>query len=249
MGKAKDGKKDRKVKTSPRYNDPDDEIPFVIDEDEVVDSVDFDDEYPHRKKFRKISSDSKIVSNGRFGIAYGSGAMNNKDFYGLNSLTLSLEGFAGEKTRLDLKAGFSFAPIQQTSDLNESLSDGVVLLFAGFQYNRFTTPRYTFMGQYFFGGMNLALMVWSYKNPIFADEYDDYGNVIYTEKITSDALVGYDFHAGLGWNLAQTKIVNFGLELDLGITFWSWTTKEGFDNDVFESFRYAKINFMAKIRP
>ena len=248
VGKAKDGEKDRKVKTSPRYNDPGDED-SEIDEEIVIDSVGNDNDNLHHRKYYKYTSDSKTVSDGRFGLAYGSGAMINRDFYGLNSFSFSLEGFSGIKTRLDLKAGFGYAPIQQTSKLNESLSDGVVQLFAGFQYNSFTTPQYTFMGQYFFGGFNLVLMIWNYRNPVLADVYDEYGNVLYTESITSDALVGFDLHGGLGWNVAQTKTVNLGIELDLGVTLWSWTTKEGFDNDVFESFKYAKLNFMVKIKP
>ena len=87
-------------------------------------------------------------------------------------------------------------------------------------------------------------MFWEYKNPILADVYDEFDNVIDTEKIYMDDLGGIELYGGLGLNLVQTRGFQFGVELSPGVIFWWFETVEGFDNDVFDPFLYTKLTMV-----
>jgi len=178
-------------------------------------------------------------------LSYGQGSLKSNDFYGYSDISVAFEAFNEEQSpmnRIDLVVGGSYAPLQETSKLRKSLDGGVTLLHAGIRYNLYTTPRYTFMGNYLFAGGHLNWMFWEYNHPVDATDYDGW------TKVTSDALVGLDLQIGTGWNLAQTNGFATGIECTPGLIVWSPETDRKFHNDIFSTFYYLRLSYMMHVR-
>jgi hypothetical protein len=236
----------RKVDTQPDPDDEDDEPDYVIGVVSepaalvATDSLSVD----------SLSVDSATVIQGRnpnwFTLAGGTGLLREDDFYGLNHINLALGSYPAERHYVELIAGFSWAPVQETSLLNESLDGGVYLLQLGLGYKYYTTPPHTFMGFYLCGGLGYTYMRWSYKNPFEAMAYDEYGDALGMETISSDGLSGFEIYVGLGLNVVQTDGFQLGGEVLPGLIAWGGETSEGFDNDVFDTFYYTKLKFFIR---
>ena len=76
--------------------------------------------------------------------------------------------------------------------------------------------------------------------------YDEYGNALGMETISSDGLSGFEIYAGLGLNVVQTDGFQLGAEALPGLIAWGGETSEGFDNDVFHTFYYTKLKFFLR---
>lgn len=231
----------RKVDTQPDPEYEDDEPEYVVgvvSEPAALAAAD------------SLSVDSAIVIQGRklnwFTLAGGTGLLKEDDFFGLNHFNLAIGTYLEERHYLELAAGISWAPVQETSLLSESLDGGVTLLQLGLGYKYYTTPRHTFMGLYLCAGLGYTYMRWSYKNPFEAMTYDEYGNALGMETISSDGLSGFEIYAGLGLNFVQTEEFQLGAEALPGLIAWGGETSEGFDNDVFDTFYYTKLKFFLR---
>ena len=186
-----------------------------------------------------------------FSLSYGQGSLKSSDFYGYSDISIALEAFEDQKSpmnRVDLVAGGSHAPVQETSKLRRSLDGGVTLLHVGIRYNLYTTPRYTFMGNYVFAGAHINWLFWDYKNPVRATEFDSRGNPVGSSLVDSDDLAGLDLQVGAGWNIAQSHNFAAGIECTPGIILWSPETDKKFHNDVFDTFVYLRLSYMMHIR-
>jgi hypothetical protein len=179
-------------------------------------------------------------------LAGGTGVMKSSDFYGLNHVTIALGTFPAGRHYIELLAGVSWAPVQETSTLSESLDGGISMVHLGLGYQYHTSPKHTFMSLYICAGLSYTYMWWSYKNPFEAMEYDEYGNPIGMETISSDGLSGFEIYIGLGANLVQTENFNLGAEVLPGLIAWLGETSEGFDNDVFDTFTYTRFKFFVR---
>ena len=236
----------RKVDTQPDPEDEDDEPEYVVGVVSepaalaAADSLSVD----------SLSVDSATVIQGRklnwFTLAGGTGLLKEDDFFGLNHFNLAIGTYPEERHYLELAAGVSWAPVQETSLLSESLDSGVILLQLGLGYKYYTTPRHTFMGLYLCAGLGYTYMRWSYKNPFEAMTYDEYGDALGMETISSDGLSGFEIYAGLGLNVVQTDGFQLGAEALPGLIAWGGETSEGFDNDVFHTFYYTKLKFFLR---
>ncbi len=231
----------RKVDTQPDPEDEDDEPEYVVgvvSEPAALAAAD------------SLSVDSATVIQGRklnwFTLAGGTGLLKEDDFFGLNHFNLAIGAYLEEKHYLELAAGVSWAPVQETSLLSESLDGGVILLQLGLGYKYYTTPRHTFMGLYLCAGLGYTYMRWSYKNPFEAMAYNEYGDALGMETISSDGLSGFELYAGLGLNVVQTDGFQLGAEALPGLIAWGGETSEGFDNDVFHTFYYTKLKFFLR---
>jgi len=142
---------------------------------------------------------------------------------------------------MEFNGGCAWAPIQHTSVLKQSLDGGITLLNLGLIYRWFSTPEHTFLGQYFTLGLKYNYMIW-------ADTYDDWGNVTGTEKITYDRLSGFEFFSGIGFHILQVEEIQIGGEFSPGVIFWFGETSEGFENDVFSTFWYVKFKVLVNFR-
>jgi hypothetical protein len=238
---------ERRVDTQPDPDDEDDDEIYIVDVVSEPDGyVETDSAYyePSPEQEVDIIEDTK---NTWLTIAGGTGLLREEDFYGLNHFNLALGTYLEERHYLELYAGLGSAPIQETSLLNESLDDGIVLFQLGLGYKFYTTPQHTFMGVYICAGLGYAYMRWSYKNPFEAMAYDEYGNELGMETISSDGVSGFEMYAGLGLNVVQTEKFQLGGEVLPGFIAWGGETSEGFDNDVFNTFYYTKLKIFIRI--
>ncbi len=249
MEKASDdNKKDREVETEPDPDYYEEEIVFVAHFGSE-DTLNLQQANLTDKKMQPEIMDTELeTSSTWFSIRGGTGIIKGKDFFGLNHFNLAAGEFLMPQHRVEFNAGFAWAPIQYTSVLKQSLDGGVTLLNLGLNYKWFTTPEHTFLGQYFTFGFKYNYMIWSYKNPILADYYDDWGNYEGTDEITGDGLSGFEFYSGIGFHVLQVKGFQIGTELSPGVIFWVWETTEGFENDVFPTFWYIKFKVLINFR-
>jgi hypothetical protein len=239
-------KGERKVDTKP---DPDYEDD---DEDYVIGIVSEPDAYVETDSayYEPPPEQSVDIIEGKkntwLTIGAGTGVLREEDLYGLNHFNLALGTFIEKKHYLELLAGLSGAPIQETSLLSESLDNGVVVFQLGLGYKYFFTPPHTFLGIYFCAGLGYAYMRWSYKNPFQAMAYDEYGDELGMETISSDGVSGFEMYTGLGLNVVQTEKFQLGGEVLPGFIAWGGETSEGFDNDVFDTFYYTKLKIFIR---
>ncbi|MBN2103412.1 hypothetical protein JW835_05150 [bacterium] len=179
-----------------------------------------------------VSADSSEQHFGRvLSFSGGSGLLSGSDFYGYNHFNIAYGEKISRRSRIQGYAGYMWAPLQTTGHLHHSLKNGVLLLQLGGEYRYYTTPHYTFMGQYFIGGLSFQYMFWSYKNPILFDG----------ETIRSDSMSGLEIYAGAGINLMQTRYFQLGGEILPGVILWDEETREGFENDIFGAFWHVKF--------
>jgi len=247
MEKASDESEDREVETEP---DPEPEYYYEDDDDAyIVQSFSDDSSDQEYEQLQPEVIDTDLESiPAWFSVRGGTGAIKGKDYFGLNHFNLAVGAFPEPQHRIEVNAGFAWAPIQQTSVLKQSLDGGVTLLNLGLNYKWFTTPEHTFLGQYFSFGFKYNYMFWSYKNPILADYYDDWGNYDGTEEISNDGLSGFEFYTGIGFHVLQVKGFQIGTEFSPGVIFWVWETTEGFENDVFSTFWYVKFKVLVNLK-
>ena len=239
MEEASDEHKgERKVNTQP---DPDDE-----DEDDDIDySVGVGSHSSSLVANDSLTADSALIDVESdlnwFTLSGGTGLLKKDDFFGLNHASLALGAYAAQRHYFEVYVGISWAPVQETSMLSESLDGGVTLLQIGGGYKFYTTPRHTFLGLYLCAGLGYAYMRWSYKNPFEAMAYDENGNELGMETISGDGVSGFEMFAGLGINLIQSKNFQLGAEVLPGLITWGGETSEGFNNDIFDTFYYTKL--------
>ncbi len=252
MDKASDDSEDREIETEP---DPDPEYYYEDEEHEYTyHSFNDDSSDQHYQNYEDETLQPEVIgtdiesSPAWFSIRGGTGLIKGKDYFGLNHFNLAVAAFPVPQHRLEFNAGFAWAPIQQTSTLKQSLDGGVTLLNLGLNYNYYTTRQHTLLGQYFSFGFKYNYMIWSYKNPILADYYDDWGNHEGTEEISIDGLSGFEFYTGFGFHVLQVKGFQIGGEVSPGVIFWVWETTEGFENDVFSTFWYVKFKVLVNFR-
>lgn len=194
------------------------------------------------------SPDSDITSWGWTTLSFGTALTTQDGFAGLNQFNLTLGNYIAQRWRAEVVLGGGWAPMKEGSDLHNSLKKNVIILSIGLTAKYYLTPGHTFLGNYLLAGLSYDRMFWEYKNPITADVYDEYGNVINTEKIHSDNIGGTDIYLGIGFNLAQTRRFQLGLEAVPGILLWGSQTWGKFDNDVFKPAVYAKLKVVFNFR-
>lgn len=190
-------------------------------------------EPPHH--FTDVSSKDYL-----FSLTGGTGFIGGEDFYGTKHFSVSIGDYVSEYQRFELFGQVLWAPVKETSELDQSIEDGIFMIGAGINYKWFTTPRHTFLGQYFILGAAVNEMFWSYENTIMVED---------GEEIGSDHITGLELTAGLGVHLVQTQDVQIGVEVLPNIMFWGFTTSEGFSNDVFSHFTGVKFRVTVTFMP
>lgn len=162
-----------------------------------------------------------------FGFSGGVGPMKSEDFDPMTRAGIFAGTYIGSHLRWELHIGGSWAPIQDTSELDKSLKDGVFLFNAGLDLKAFLASRKVFLTPYIIFGAAYNHMWWNYENPIIT--FDG-------ETIHGDNLEGYEIHAGAGLQLAQTNHFQVGAEVVPSLIIWEGATGRGFENDVFDPF-------------
>lgn len=186
-----------------------------------------------------------VADNNLFGFKIGSGVVDMDELYGINRVEGYLGGyFKDSRSALTFSLGITNSPVQEDAQYQESLSGGVNILNLDLTFRKYTTPHYTFLGNYFFAGTGMSYMWWKYKNTLQIEEYNEWDEFVGYTDISGDQLWGLNLFAGIGFNLIQTKNLHIGAELAPGITFWAPETEEGLSNNVFDSFKYLRLSFI-----
>ncbi|MBI3004277.1 MAG: hypothetical protein HYY49_02540 [Ignavibacteriales bacterium] len=245
MDKASDENKGRrKVQTEPAYPPPE---PEVIVESGAVHYDISDATSNDREDNPTLAQDEKSSISPWLGLKIGGGSLKAKDFNSIGELGLTLGTYIDSHFYVELWGYLGGSSLTETSSLVKSVKDGVGFAGIGVEGKYFLTPSHTFLGPYGLAGISFFGMSWDYKNPIVADKYDDFGNVIGPETIYRDDLSGLDLFVGVGFHVAQFSWAQLGGEITSGVMLWSSTTGEGFDNDIFDPFTYVKLRFHLNI--
>ena len=198
---------------------------------------------------------SKNINLGRahwLGFQFGTGILSSDSFYGISSFALTGNQYTGKKRSFSYELGCDYAPLQTTEtatfdpledEIVQGLEGGIVSVFAGIKKRWYTTPKYTFLGNYFAVGARIHSMFFEYKNELQIDEFDEYGILIDTDYVKHDQIWGVDFNVATAVNIMQFKYLRIGIEFNPGVTIWWFDTYQGFTNDVFAPFVYLKTNF------
>jgi hypothetical protein len=176
------------------------------------------------------------------GLRVQSGLLYSSHYSNITGFSVALARHGKSKHRDAFKVGAAVIPTTAESDLGGSIGD-IFQLHLGYQHRWYSTPDYTWMGLFLLAGFNVKLMFWSYRNAVYSNVYDEDGNLIETDKVTTDGLPGLLVDLGCGWSMLQGKYFKASLELIAGGTLYSPSTLEGFNNDVFVADAYIKAVF------
>ncbi len=142
--------------------------------------------------------------------------------------------------RAALHAGAALLSAREDSDLPGSIRD-LFQLHLGYQHRFYFTPDHTFAGIFVPVDFEVKSVFWKYRNDVFSQVYNERGDYLYTDSISSDGLWGVSLGSGIGLSLIQTRWLRLTGEASCGATLYGFRTHEGFSNDVFAADLLAKI--------
>ncbi|GBE30102.1 hypothetical protein BMS3Bbin04_01128 [bacterium BMS3Bbin04] len=158
------------------------------------------------------------------------------DFSGIAGVGFGLSSVrGGSSNRVDLQFTYAYSPLDVISDLNSRIEGGVNIFSLGVDYNSYTTPEYTFLGQYFTVGLAYNNMSWGYKEAV----------EIEGTTVTRDALSGIELYFGAGLVIQQWDGVVLYGEVMPGYIVWLGGSNRGFDRASFDQFYNIKLNIGA----
>ncbi len=162
-----------------------------------------------------------------------------KDFSGIAGIGFGLSTVrSGGSNRVDLQFTYAYSPLDQISDLNSRIDGGVNIFSLGVDYNAYTTPGYTFIGQYFTVGLAYNNMSWGYTEAV----------EIEGTTVTRDALSGMEVYFGGGLVIQQWEGITLYGELLPGYIFWIGGSNRGFERESFDRFYNLKLNLGVALR-
>lgn len=174
-------------------------------------------------------------------LSYAPGFIGDRRLQNSHRFSIGLVGQTQEAFQYVLYGQFQKMSVRPGSSLYQSIESSPFSLGLGIDL-RFLSHQNTGLQPYFALGFQMDALFWNYRNSIYADSYDEYGNYTGVEKISSDGVMGFDLHTGLGLNLNNRDHAAIGLEITPGMKFWWIESFEGFENDVFNPTYYLNFN-------
>ena len=177
-----------------------------------------------------------------FKLGLSQGLLRTDEFFGVSGWQVGVSlNYPEDKVRYDLHLGVDYAPVQKAGIDGGALDNGIMLISIRTDKNYFTTPFYTFLGQYFIVGIGYDYLIWRYAEPVLK---------VPAERISieMDEMQGLELYCGIGVNFIQTSHLTFGLEAMPGGIFWMANTREGYPKEIFPDFLYFKMNFNVAVR-
>jgi hypothetical protein len=168
-----------------------------------------------------------VFANSVTGLAW------TADFSGIAGISFGLSSVRGGlSNRVDLQFTYAYSPLDVISDLNSRIDGGVNIFSLGIDYNAYTTPEYTFVGQYFTLGLAYNNMAWKYT-----EEVEIEGTTV-----SRDALSGVELYFGGGLVIQEWEGLKVYAELLPGYILWIGGSNRGFDRASFDQFYNLKLN-------
>jgi hypothetical protein len=187
------------------------------------------------------------VRDSYLGFGIGTGAISIGDLYGMTEFSACFTKPFGDDEVGAVYLLVQHAPVQHTSRLKASLNGGVTIVGIVGDFRFYRTPLYTFIGHYLSAGIGVHALVWEYLHELQLPQYDDNDMFTGYERVTNDAILGFDLHAGMGFDIGQVWGAHLEGEVTPGLMLWSGKSTKGFNNDLFKPFLYLKARVMARI--
>lgn len=140
-----------------------------------------------------------------------------------------------------LEYGHHFFPIKQNSYFYGSIPRLSNVSF-GYQFRYYFSPAHKPMSPFLAFGLESKILSWKYKNPVYTDVYDEFGNFLLTEEISSDRIFNISSSIGTGVTFLRTKKINTSIGIHLGGIIYKDKTFESFENDLFFPDFFARLN-------
>jgi hypothetical protein len=179
-------------------------------------------------------------NKGFFGLSFFSSVLHMGHLPNEAGGTITFGAYNG-LNRHSLGLGFGFFPLTEENYLYGSLVNPGQVHFA-YQYRRYT--GFGFPMRNLYAKLEVAPQVrfWNYRNPIYSDITDEYGDNLGTEIITGDGLTGCAIGTGLGFSLIKSRHFEIGLDGTVGFNLLNGETTQGFLNDMFYNELFMKMS-------
>ena len=152
------------------------------------------------------------------------------DISALTHITMTPFSIEGEKELIGVFVGGAIVDLESGS-LPDRATDDQWMFEVGLVYRRYLNGSHTALSPYLAAGFGCQFLFWDYRNPIYADG----------DRIEHDMLSGFEGYAGVGISTKRDSWVSFFAEVDIGATGFMGTTREGFENDVFDAFGFFSV--------
>ena len=149
-----------------------------------------------------------------------------------------LIGFREESVEGLLFAGIKAVTAKESSDIYESVDEGVLFLRAGVEGRFYPFPAMQYFSPFLLAQAGGIYMYWSFKNPLEAG-----GDVI-----TSDSVGGLMLAVGAGISLIDTDVFRLGGACIPETHLFYSETQQGFQNDVFDFYGTVRWAIEAGIK-
>ena len=169
------------------------------------------------------------------GLLLGGGSLAGGNVSGFGFLGLKGGGaFEGGRVRVEIQGLSGSANLREESDASASIKDEFSLGW-GFAAQYLLTEPKTFMGLYIHLGFRESYLFWDYAKPFKVKEDGD------EKTVDQDILKYTELYAGLGVSLARFKYGQIGVNGSGGFRYYSDTTDEGLENDLFGSQAFVQV--------
>jgi hypothetical protein len=148
----------------------------------------------------------------------------------------------GETGWLELSAGYTATPLQQSSALRETINENPGMFSFAAGVRAFLNAADSPLRYHLLFGMGIDYLVWTYNTPI--NTATDEGSVDY---VSDDSLPGIDLHCGIGFTMVRESGLLVTAELVPGVKLWFDETRNGFTNDLFSSYGYMVLRVQAAL--
>lgn len=135
-----------------------------------------------------------------------------------------LLGYREDAVEILLFGGMKAVEAKKSSEIYESVDEGVLFLRAGVELRYSPFPDLPFFSPYVLGQVGGSYMYWSFKNPLDAG----------SEVIWNDSVGGMILGVGAGLNLVNYAPFRLGIACIPETHLFGSETQEGFQNDVFD---------------
>ena len=137
-----------------------------------------------------------------------------------------LFGSGVDRGELLFFGGIKAVTAREDSAIRESVDEGVIFLRGGAEVRFYPLASWPVFSPYLLAQAGGLYMYWSFRNPLDAG----------SETITGDSVGGLFLAVGAGVNLINTKRIRLGTAWIPEVYLFYSETKEGFRNDVFDSY-------------
>jgi len=164
------------------------------------------------------------------------GQLFNSKFEGYEEYGIGLRWFIFDKRTVNGCFSVGFTNVSRDRKIYNSVKKDVEIVNIEGSTSYFFGKEHTFANPFYELGFGYTYKFWNYKNPISVNGSHD--------PIKSDRLDGFTLSAGVGLLLFQPYKHNLELKVVPGAKLWVDKTREDFDNDLFKSFSFLKLELV-----